>query len=205
MDMVYTDFNPEVLNTAIVPVGTDYRHLAEGTSVCIINSDNPFAEEIMYHNPDVKYVMMKLSHNKRFQETESKNLNLDWDHIMTSTLWLKHACMEKMEGWDHETWDEDKVTCVGWHHYGHHLFNYPPQNKVYGDAAAGIRVGTLIHNHPLKGSQCAIEAFVGLKKKWEGLFRAVGVGETRAKLPPYWSYFQSLNRVQFTSFIIGAK
>jgi GT2 family glycosyltransferase/glycosyltransferase involved in cell wall biosynthesis len=196
IDMIYTDFNPEVLNTSIVPVGIDYNNLSKDTNICIINSDNPFAEEIIELNPHIKYVMMKLSHNERFKDTESYNLNLPWDHIMTSTAWLKQACMECGTGWEHKTWDENKVTCVGWHHYGHAVFSYPPQNKAYGDAMSGVRVGTLVHGHPLKGTQTAVEAFTGLKKKWEGLFKAVGVGETKAKLPQYWNYFRSLNRSQ---------
>jgi hypothetical protein len=194
MSMVYTDFNPEVLDMSKVPMRTNYKELPQGTDVCIINSDNPFASVIMHHNPGVKHIMIKLSHNARFKETEAGNLNLKWDHIITSTAWLRDSCLTCLPEWEHSTWPEDKVTCVGWYHYGHELFNYHPKNKVYGDITSGMRIGSLVHDHPLKGTQIAIEVVAGLKKKWEALISPFGIGETRAKLPWYWQYYNSLPR-----------
>jgi hypothetical protein len=192
--MIYTDFNPEVLNIATVPIRTNYNELPQDTDVCIINSDNPFAPEIMHHNPFVKYVMMKLSHNARFKATEESNLDLKWDHIMTSTAWLKEACLTCLPEWQHSVWKEEHVSCVGWYHYGHETFNYHPRSRVYGDTTSGIRICSLVHDHPLKGTQCAVEIMAGLKKKWEALVIPLAVGECRAKLPWYWQYYNSLPR-----------
>lgn len=198
MSMVYTDWNPEVFNMAEVPLRTAWEKVPSDAKVVIINSDNPFAEKIMELNPGKKYIMYKLSHNERFKETENSNLNLPWDHIVTSTGWLRNMCLEPQEGWDHQAWPEDKVTVVGWYHYGHNTFNYPPQNRTYGDARAGFRIGTLIHSHPLKGTELALAVMQGLKKKWEGNVHIVGFGDGKARLPGYWQYIRSAPRAEIS-------
>ncbi len=196
MSTVYTDWSPEVLNMAEgIDVRTAWKDIPEDVEVVIINSDNPFAKETMERWPDKKYVMFKLSHNPRFQEMENANLKLNWAHIMTSTEWLRQACMQPHGGkWDHRSWTEEEVTTVGWYHYGHEMFNMPPTNRTYGDAKSGFRLGTLIHGHPLKGSQDAMGAIDGLKKKYEANFHAVGFGELKANIPWHMQYFRNSSR-----------
>lgn len=197
MSTVYTDWSPEVLNMAKhINVRTDWKEIAEDVEVVIINSDNPFAKETMDRWPDKKYVMLKLSHNPRFKAIENSNLNLPWDHIMTSTEWLREACLNPMaqDKWDHAAWDEDNVSVVGWYHYGHDMFNMPPTNRTYGSAEAGFRIGTLIHDHPTKGTKLAMAMIDGLKKKYEANIHAAGFGEVKAYMPWYAQYFRNAGR-----------
>jgi glycosyltransferase involved in cell wall biosynthesis len=113
---------------------------------------------------------------------------------MTSTQWLKDVCVNPTEGWDYTAWKSSYVTVVGWYHYGHEVFNCPPQNRTFGSADSGFRVGTLIHPHPLKGTDVAIGVIDGLKRKWEGQFHAVGFGEGKAKLPSYIQHIRGETR-----------
>ncbi len=198
MSTIYSDWNPEVLNAASgLNVRTTWKEVPEGVEAVIINSDNPFAEELMSLWPDKKFIMLKLSHNPRFQATENSNLNLPWDHIMTSTEWLRQACINPMtdvKGWDHAPWDEGKVTTVGWYHYGHDTFNKPPTEHNYGNATAGFRVGMLIHDHATKGSKHSMAAIEGLKKKYEALVHGVGFGEVECNVPWHMQYVKNANR-----------
>jgi GT2 family glycosyltransferase/glycosyltransferase involved in cell wall biosynthesis len=195
MSMCHDDWNPEVLGMSLSPIRTKgWREVPNGTDVVIINSDNPYAAEIMKLNPDHKYVMYKLSHNARFKSVENDNLNLPWDHIMTSTDWLRDACIEPVKDWTHNAWDPSKVTTIGWYHYGHPIFDLSPTKRQYGSAKTGFKLGTLIHAHELKGSQSCLSIIAALKKKYEANFHAAGVGEHRAKLPWYMQYFLSLGR-----------
>jgi len=197
MSTIYTDWNPEVLNMAKrINVRTKWKELPEDIELVIINSDNPFANKIMTTFPDKKYIMIKLSHNERFLKTEKDNLNLPWNHIITSTEWLRQVCLNPIGGkWEgYKAWTPEKVTTVGWYHYGHNMFNMPPTNRVYGNAKAGFRVGTLIHDHPLKGTAEAIAVIEALKKKYEANVHAAGFGECKAKLPWHMQYFKSAGR-----------
>jgi GT2 family glycosyltransferase/glycosyltransferase involved in cell wall biosynthesis len=193
--MVYTDWNPEVIAGAYVPVSTRWDKIPAKTDAVVINSDNPYAAQIMAANTGPKYVMYKLSHNPRFKEIETENLNLPWDHIVTSTEWLREACLDQTEDWEYKTWGPDKVTNVGWYHYGHPIFNKSPDERAYGNPQVGFRVGTLIHGHPLKGTETALAAMHGLKRKYEANFHAVGVGEQSAKLPWHMQFFKNCNRL----------
>jgi len=194
MAIVYDDWNPEVVAGAFTPISTEWEKTDEDTDVVLINSDNPFAETIMRNETNTQYIMYKLSHNPRFKEIEDKNLDLPWDHIVTTTEWLREACITPMEGWEHRDWDPEKVTTVGWYHYGHPIFDKNPETRVYGTAQTGFRVGTLIHTHPLKGSEMALATMEALKKKYEANVHTVGIGEVRAKLPWHMQYFQNTNR-----------
>ena len=195
MSTIYTDWSPEVLNMAKrINVRTAWEEVPEDVELVIINSDNPFAKETMERWPDKKYVMLKLSHNPRFQSIEDGNLDLPWDHIMTSTEWLRNACINPIAGWNHRVWEQDKVTTIGWYHYGHDLFNMPPTNRTYGNAKAGFRVGTLVHGHEKKGSKDAMASIEGLKKKYEANIHIAGFGELRAQVPWYMQYFRSAGR-----------
>ena len=195
MTMIYTDWNPEVLRMSKpMPVKTQWSIPNAETDVVIINSDNPFAEQIMKLRPGAKFIMYKLSHNPRFQQTENDNLNLPWDHIMTSTAWLRQACLVPMAGWTHKAWPANKVSVVGWYHYGHELFKMDPVHRTYGTAMSGFRVGTLIHDHALKGSKEAMSAFTGLKKKYNQFVHLAGFGEVRAQVPEWMQYFRGADR-----------
>ena len=195
MSMIYDDWNPEVLGMSLVPMRREgWEKVPGGTEVCFINSDNPFAEQIMKANEDVKYIMYKLSHNERFKQIENDNLNLPWDHIATSTDWLRSACLEPVKEWDHKAWAPEKVTTIGWYHYGHPVFDCTKAKRVYGNADSGFRIGTLIHTHPLKGTQECMNIIDALKKKYEAKVHAAGVGEARAKVPWYMQYFGGLGR-----------
>jgi glycosyltransferase involved in cell wall biosynthesis len=194
ISMIYQDWNPEVFNSIPYQIRTKWKQQPPNVKVVIINSDNPFAQELMEANPDKKYIMYKLSHNERFKKAETDNLNLPWDHIITSTGWLRDVCITPAKNWTHKAWDPEQVDVVGWYHYGHEIFNCYPQNRIYGDSASGFRVGTLIHAHQLKGTDVAIGALNGLKKKWEGQMHVIGIGETKAKLPHYVQYIQSASR-----------
>lgn len=191
MSMTYTDWNPEVFNMAEIPLRTRWRKVPSDAKVIIINSDNPFAKEIMELNPDKKYIMYKLSHNDRFKQSENNNLNLPWNHIMTSTNWLRDVCINPKETWTHKAWDPEKVTVIGWYHYGHPIFNCPPQNRTYGDSNLGFRMGVLLHEHALKGTNISIGVSEALKKKWEANAHIVGFGEVKAKVPGYFQFFRS--------------
>lgn len=195
LSMVHTDWNPEVVAAAFVPIrAKGWDEVPSGTELVLINSDNPYAKKIMESNPGPKYVMYKLSHNERFKEIEAGNLNLPWDHIVTSTAWLREACLSLEEGWDHNLWAPEDVTAVGWYHYGHPVFACDPETRTYGTAKTGFRMGTLIHAHPLKGTASALSVMKAFKKKYEANFHASAVGEVRANLEWYIQYFRSLNR-----------
>ncbi len=200
MSTVYTDWNPMVLNAAAgINIRTAWEDVPESVEAVFINSDNPYAKHIMEKNPGKKYIMLKLSHNPRFKKTENDNLNLPWDHIVTSTDWLREVCLSPQEGWTHRSWDPNDVTVTGWYHYGHKQFNMPPSNRVYGSAEAGFSVGTLIHDHPLKGSEEALASINGLKKKYEAQVHAVGFGEVKFRKPWYMQYFRSAGREEMAN------
>ena len=195
MAAIYTDFNPEVLNQAQgIDIRTAWQELPEDIEVVIINSDNPFAEKLMENHPDKKFIMLKLSHNPRFKATENDNLNLPWAHIMTSTAWLRGACLDPSQGWTHQAWDPEKVTTIGWYHYGHEVFNMPPTNRTYGNAQVGFRMGTLIHDHPLKGTLEAMGVIDALKRKYEANIQVSGFGEVRSRMPEHMQYIKSAGR-----------
>jgi hypothetical protein len=149
----------------------------------------------MKANTGLAYIMYKLSHNPRFQEIEANNLNLPWNHIITTTEWLRQACLTPMEGWKHRAWNPSNVTNVGWYHYGHPVFDRSPANRIYGTAQTGFRVGTLVHTHPLKGSEQAIASLDAIKKKYEANVQTVGIGEVGASLPWHMQYFRNQTRL----------
>lgn len=196
MAMIYTDWNPEVLGMARgLQVKTSWEIVPDDVEIVIINSDNPFADKFFNNYPDKKFIMLKLSHNPRFLSIENNNLKLPWDHVVTSTEWLRQVCIKPLGGkWDHLPLDPNKVTTIGWYHYGHNVFNMPPTNRTYGNAKLGFSMGTLVHDHPLKGSSEAFGVIEALKKKYEANFQPVGFGELRTRFPNYMQYFRSASR-----------
>lgn len=199
LSMVYDDWNPEVVKSALVPVrAKGWENVPTDAKLVIINSDNPFAAQIMHNNPGPKYVMYKLSHNPRFQQIESESLNLPWDHIITSTEWLRNACVVPLDGWEHKTWDPANVTCVGWYHYGHQQFEASP-DRTYGNSNIGYRVATLVHGHPLKGTEKAFHVIDALRRKYHEKVKVYAVGEQKARLPEHITYFPNYNRSQLAN------
>jgi len=110
--------------------------------------------------------------------------------------------MSLMEGWEHHLWKDDQITVVGWYHFGHKAFNCNPKNRVYGDSKAGFRIGTLIHAHPLKGTNDALQVVGGLRKKYGDFCYPVAVGEVvKAKLPDYYQFVPFPNRLDLANLM----
>jgi GT2 family glycosyltransferase len=196
----YTDFNDSVLGMCQTDIYTNWVEAPE-CELMIINSDNPFAEQMMAAQPNAKKVMLKLSHNARFKAIEEGNLRLPhWDHIITSTDIMAEAAMQPHKGWHHQAWSEDKVSRIGWYHYSHPIFNCPPKNRVYGSLETSLKVGTLIHSHELKGSKLAVSVMEALNQKYAEKIVCVGIGEAIMKpKPPWLNYIYKGTREELAS------
>ena len=182
---IYDDYNPTILRYSQVPIHFDYDNIPE-CDVLFVNSDNPYCD-MFIKSKAKKKVLLKLSHNERFKKLEEGALNLPWDHIITSSEWLRQACLEPLDDWSHLAWPASKVTRVGWYHYEHDRFNTKPNHRTYMPNDQ-IRVGTLVHAHPLKGSQDAMVIFKALRKKYGDKITLIGMGECTAKLPEFVKY-----------------
>jgi glycosyltransferase involved in cell wall biosynthesis len=140
--------------------------------------------------------MFKLSHNKRFKSVETESLNLEWDAIATSTDWLKNACETVTAEWDYST---QPATRVGWYHYSHPTFHAPAETRTFGHSGINFTIGTLIHQHVLKGTNDALQVMAALVQKYPGKLQLVGVGEVpnygKTK-PPWLNYVASPSRDQ---------
>jgi GT2 family glycosyltransferase/glycosyltransferase involved in cell wall biosynthesis len=192
---IYPDINPSIQNQCKVPIRVDWRDIPP-CDLLITNSDNEYNKEFTEMAHVKKKVMLKLSHNQRFQSHETDSLNLKWDAIVTSTNWLKKACEKVTEGWEYIT--HKNARRVGWYHYAHDMFHRPFDQRTFGNLEnKTIVVGTLIHAHPLKGTNEALQAMTALAQKFPGKLSFVGVGEVptfgKAK-PPWLNYFQSPTR-----------
>jgi GT2 family glycosyltransferase len=196
----YQDFNPSVIALCNTPMFTSWTNPPE-CDLLIINSDNPFAEEMMANAPNAKKVMLKLSHNARFKSIEEDNLRLPhWNHILTSTDIMANAAMKCQENWRHIEWPKDKVDRLGWYHYMHPQFNCPPQNRTWGNINTKFILGTLIHAHPLKGSSQVVAIMEAFKKKYGDNVVCVGVGECVMKPKPEWlTYVYKATRDELAS------
>ena len=181
---IYPDITPAIQKLSNVPIRVDWKNIPP-CDVLISNSDNEHNKEFVELAHVKKKVMLKLSHNKRFQTLETDSLNLKWDAIATSTSWLKEACENVTEGWQYNT---QPATRVGWYHYGHKLFSEAATRRRYNDKNSGFTVGTLIHNHPLKGTQEALSVMYAMLQKYPNKLQFVGVGEVEAfaKNKPNW-------------------
>lgn len=199
MVTIFPDFNKELIQKAEVPIFIDWDK--PRTDIVLVNSDNPHSDKFI-EMPFNKKILIKLSHNPRFKAYEEKSLNLPWDHIITSTEWLRQACLKQKEGWFHQEWPEDKVTRVGWYHYGHDAFNANPTKRSYGEIESGsLKVGILIHAHPLKGSSEAMAICMALKKKYGRKVHIYGIGEAKAKVPDWFTYYKNMTRRQITQIM----
>ena len=203
---IYSDINPEVISICKVPIMVDWNNF-RGCDVLISNSDNPENPNFVKSSKAKKKVMLKLSHNPRFQQLEDQGLNLNWDEIITSTQWLKEICLnpDTDSGW---TYKPKEAKRVGWYHYGHSTFDCKPENnqRKYNDLTTEtpIVIATLAHHHPSKGTVETIQALEVIKKKYLNKVNIVSVGEWPdfSKIKPNWiNYYFSLNRTKMAEVL----
>jgi len=182
---IYTDIDPVIQKTCKVPLRVDWQNIPP-CDVLISNSDNEHNDKFVEMAHIKKKIMLKLSHNPRFQVLEADSLNLKWDAIATSTGWLKDACENVTEGWEYNT--HKNAQRVGWYHYGHEVFSKVATRRRFGNKEDGLTLGTLIHQHPLKGSKEALQVMEAMARKYPGKLQVVGVGEVVefAKTKPDW-------------------
>lgn len=197
---IYEDVNPEITNLTNLPIymGIDQFRPCD---VLITNSDNPFNEQFVSSAIAKKKILLKLSHNERFKELENNSLKLPWDKIVTSSNWLKECCEKPLSGWDHPP---VQATRIGWHHYGHNTFKLAPEEKKTNEDI--ITVGMLVHHHPLKGSQNAVNALAKIKAVYNTKVRVIAVGEVPAKqvqLPNWIQYVASPTREDMAKLLKG--
>lgn len=188
---IYDDFNNEVIGFKHVPLYVGIDNIKESDLV-IINSDNPFTEEIL-HQPalkNAKRILLKLSHNPRFKAIEEASLRMPvWDKIITSTEHLRQKTIEPIENWRHIAWAPEKVQTVGWYHYTFPIFNTPPETREYGNIGEQIRIGYLLHDHPTKGTTFANAIVRELKRTYGANVDIIAVGESKlANKPPWLTY-----------------
>lgn len=177
---VYPDVNPEVVAMTNLPVSVSTQHL-DACDLIIINSDNPLVEQAS--KAPCKKIMLKLSHNPRFQKEEEKGLNQVWDAVVTSSEWLRDVSQNVTEGWAYRP---QSASRVGWWHYGFAQFQCHPSTRSYGDGKTQpIIISTLVHSHPTKGTREALEGLAQIALKYGAAVRFIGVGE----VPP--SIFRS--------------
>lgn len=198
---IYQDFNRELINASQVPIYVDWDSDTRTGDVLIVNSDNPYSDYYAKHSGFKHKILLKLSHNARFKELEEKALNQDWDLIMTSSHWLRDACIYGCEAWNHKLWPEDKVKRIGWYHYNHDLFDCKGVgNRQYGDIKDNnLRIGVLIHPHPLKGSNDSMKIIENLRHIYGNSIGFFGIGDVKSKVPGYLQYLKSLNRKEMSN------
>lgn len=195
---VYPDMNPEILNEIKANIRVDTDNILP-CDVLVSNSDNPKNDLFVEKAPAKKKVMLKLSHNPRFQQLEDDSLKLDWDEIVTSTEWLKEVCANPLEGWTHPA---KEATRIGWFHYGHQQFSCPPSDRMYNKQA--LNIGLLAHHHPLKGTQQSVTALELIKQKYQQKVNIGAVGEWaefQQQKPEWMQYFYCLNRQQMADLM----
>lgn len=192
---IYDDINPEISAMTELPILVGPNNVPP-CNILISNSDNPFNNQFFNMVGLDKKVMLKLSHNERFKEIEDASLQLGWDKIVTTTKWLVDCCENPKQGWNHPS---VPATRIGWHHYGHEAFKCPPASRTYGKCTpeSPLVIGMLVHQHPLKGSQEAVDALISLKAKYNMSMKVIGVGEIpprKVALPNWIEYMCNLNR-----------
>ena len=192
---IYTDISPDIQKQCEVPLRVDWKNIPP-CDLLIVNSDNEHTKLFSEMAHIKKKVLLKLSHNKRFQALESDALNIKWDAIATSTTWLKEACEKVTDGWEYET---QQATRTGWYHYSHDIFNTTADRRRFGDKDLGVTLGTLVHAHPLKGSKDALDTMAALVQMYPGKIQAVGVGEVPGfgkSKPPWLNYVLNSSRAE---------
>ena len=190
----YNDLDPIIQKSCKVPLRVDWQNIPP-CDVLISNSDNEHNDKFLEMAHIKKKIMLKLSHNPRFQVLEANSLKLKWDAIATSTKWLKDACETVTEGWEYNTHKNAKR--VGWYHYAHEMFSKTSDRRRFGNKEIGLTIGTLIHQHPLKGTNEALQVMEAMAKKYPGKLQMLSIGEVVdfAKKKPDWlNYVISPNR-----------
>ena len=189
---LHSDLNMELLKELKTPIHIDYKSIKK-CDLLITNSDNPENEFFSKLKQVNKKILLKLSHNKRFQVLENASLTVPWNQIMTSTQWLADACIKPMvnEGWSHSPRSAKRL---GWWHYDHNMFAFPPHQKVFRtltDLKVPIVVGTLAHHYPLKGTPDAMKVLEIIKAKYGDRVYVYSVGEQEEwnNLKPEWCSF----------------
>lgn len=191
MYTLYSDLNTELLSQLKVPIHIDWKNI-KNCDLLITNSDNPHNDYFNKLKQVNKKVLLKLSHNKRFQKLEDDSLNLNWSRIITSTKWLAEVCAKPdySEGW---TYKAQSATRLGWYHYDHEGFVCPPEKKAFRQIGGKVPVviGTLAHHYPLKGTPDAMKVLDILKQKYGNKLYIVTVGEQEewSKNKPEWCEF----------------
>jgi len=187
---VYGDYNPEVVRTADVPINFDWGSGIE-TDLLICHGDSD-KFEFFEKYPAKKKIMLKLSHNPRFMALEKQGLGIEWDHIMTSTEWLRDLCVDETNGV--KMWPNEDVTRVGWRHYTHDIFD-KFNDRSYGSINTGLNVGTLFHNHPTKGTDDALNALKAIQIEGYSNVGFTLIGEVRGvQVRKPYHYFCKPNR-----------
>jgi O-antigen biosynthesis protein len=185
---IYDDFSQEVIGFRKVPLYVGIDRIQD-SDIVIINSDNPFAEEII-HQPalkNAKKILLKLSHNPRFKAIEEATLRMPvWDKIVTSTDHLKQKTVKPLDDWRHIAWNPEKVQTLGWYHYTFPLFNAPPATRQYGHLNSQVRIGYLMHDHPTKGTNISNAIVKAVKRKYQANVDIIAVGEVKLNNQPNW-------------------
>jgi GT2 family glycosyltransferase/glycosyltransferase involved in cell wall biosynthesis len=199
---VYPDINPEVVEGTDLPIIVN-NGAVPSCDLLVSNSDNPMNKQFVDATPQAKKkIMLKLSHNARFKQLENDSLCLDWDAIVTSTQWLVDVCTKPLDDWSHPP---KMAGRVGWFHYGHKRFHSPPAQRAFGDGKGNpIRIATLIHQHPLKGSKEAMAVLQEVAKTYGNKVMGIGVGEVdrnNFKRPPWMTYVYRPNREQMAKLL----
>ena len=194
---VYPDISPRILNDIQHEISVNWKDI-EPCDVLIVNSDNPHTDHFVSLPQAKKKVLLKLSHNARFKELEEKALTLPWDKILTSTQWLVDVCKNPTKGWNYPPCE---ATRVGWYHYDHEIFKANLAKRMYF-LEGKINIGTLIHQHPLKGTDLSFRTMetLSLNPDYGNLMRYIGVGELPTfRAPPWLKYYLNLDRSELAS------
>ena len=191
---IYADINPEIIKETKIPLSIKWQDPGK-YDVIITNSDNPHNEHFSFATWADKKILLKLSHNPRFQKLEDDALKLEWDDICTSTNWLVGACATPQveAGWTHPSREAHRV---GWYHYGHKDFACKYTDRKYF-INGQMNILTLIHHHPTKGTPEALKALAAIKEKFGDKVNIFGVGEWpdfKQQCPPWMQYFLNLDR-----------
>ena len=201
---LYTDINTELLESLKIPLHVDYKNI-KPCDLLISNSDNP--ENALFTNMKQvkKKAMLKLSHNRRFQKLEDESLKMKWDKIITSSKWLADICAKpnREEGW---TYQPVQATRLGWYHYDHKTFAFPPEKKAFRtlDSGKPVVIGTLAHHYPLKGTPDTMKVLEIIKQKYGKLVYIVTVGEQAAwakEKPSFCEFILSPDRKALAEFM----
>lgn len=199
---LYSDINHEVTRTTDLPIDVNSQNIPK-CDVAIINSDNPLCMAVAKSPQIKKKVLLKLSQNERFKQLEEQGLQQNWDAIITSSQWLKDTCENVPNGWNYPS---KKAHRVGWWHYGHDHFAKDPADRKYNDGIdTAICIATLIHHHPTKGTQDAVQILGEMHKKYGNKVQFIGIGEIAPRAfqtsLPNFTYKYALNREELAQLL----